>query len=102
MSDDHGPERLHAIVRGHVQGVGFRWFVVRVAAGLGLDGWVMNRADRAVELVAEGDPAQLDDLLAAIREGPPSSAVQGVDVTRTPAIGGLSGFRIRAGGHAGD
>ncbi|MEZ4596212.1 MAG: acylphosphatase [Chloroflexota bacterium] len=102
MSDDHAATRVRAIVRGHVQGVGFRWFVVRVATGLALHGWVMNRPDHAVELVAEGDPARVDDLLAAVREGPPSSIVQGVEVTRMPAAGDLAGFHIRSGGHPGD
>lgn len=95
-------ERLHVVVRGHVQGVGFRWFVVRAAAGLGLDGWVLNRTDRAVELVAEGPTERLDELLAMVREGPPGASVQAVEVTRSPASGGLDGFHIRSGGHPGD
>jgi acylphosphatase len=97
-----GAERLHAVVRGRVQGVGFRWFVVRAAADLGLEGWVMNRADRAVELVAEGPAERLDQLVARLRAGPPSSSVQAVEVTRSPATGGLGGFHIRSGGHSGD
>lgn len=97
-----GRERLHAVVRGHVQGVGFRWFVVRVAARFELDGWVMNRSDRAVELVAEGPTHALDELLAAVRQGPPSSVVHAVEVTRSPAVGGVAGFRIRSGAHPGD
>jgi acylphosphatase len=97
-----GTERVHAVVRGHVQGVGFRWYVVRAAAGLGLVGWVMNRADRAVELVAEGPSERLDELIAMIREGPPSSSVQEVSASRSPASGGLDGFHIRSGGHPGD
>ena len=94
--------RLHVIVRGRVQGVGFRWFVVRVASDLGLDGWVMNRADRAVELVAEGPSEGLDALLTAVRQGPSSSSVQTVEVTRSAALGGVDGFHIRGGGHPGD
>ena len=94
--------RLHVIVRGRVQGVGFRWFVVRAASDLGLDGWVMNRADRAVELVAEGPSEGLDALLAAVRQGPSSSSVQTVEVTRSAALGGVDGFHIRGGGHPGD
>lgn len=95
-------ERLQVVVRGHVQGVGFRWFVVRAAAGLGLDGWVLNRPDRAVELVAEGPPERLDELLAMVREGPPGSSVQAVEVVRASAAGGLDGFHIRSGAHPGD
>lgn len=97
-----GRERLHAVARGRVQGVGFRWYVVRAAAGLGLDGWVMNRADRAVELVAEGPGHLLDELLVAVRQGPPASSVEGVEASRSPATGGLTGFHIRSGSHSGD
>jgi acylphosphatase len=95
-------ERLHVVVRGHVQGVGFRWFVVHVAGSLGLEGWVRNRSDRSVELVAEGPSHRLDELLGALREGPPASAVDTLQVSRSPAIGGLGGFRIRSGDHPGD
>lgn len=102
MTGSEARERLHAIVRGDVQGVGFRWFVQRVAAGMGLDGWVMNRSDRAVELVAEGTPSQLDALLAAVRQGPPAAHVRSVEADRSPAVGGLDGFHIRSGGHPGD
>lgn len=102
MTDPAGRQRVHVIVRGDVQGVGFRWFVVRSAAGLGLDGWVMNRADRAVELIAEGTTNALEQLLAAVREGPPAGRVGSVEVSRSPAVGGLAGFRIRSGDHPGD
>ena len=95
-------ERLHAIVRGSVQGVGFRWYVQRVAGRLELDGWVANRSDRSVEVVAEGPGEAIDDLIAALRNGPPSSRVGAVEVQRGPAIGGLGAFEIRSGGHSGD
>jgi acylphosphatase len=95
-------ERVHAVVRGDVQGVGFRWFVVRTASGLELQGWVMNRADRAVEVVAEGPSDRLDQLLEALHEGPPASDVRSVEVARSPALGDLRGFVIRSGGHTGD
>src|SRR5439155_20058522 len=55
-------QRLEATVRGRVQGVGFRYFVVREAMELGLVGWVANAADGSVVLVAEGPPAALDAL----------------------------------------
>ena len=95
-------ERLHAIVRGSVQGVGFRWFVQRAASRLRLRGWVANRADRSVEVVAEGPPDALDQLLAALETGPPSSQVSGLEVDRGPALGGLGDFAIRSGSHPGD
>jgi acylphosphatase len=95
-------QRLHAIIRGTVQGVGYRWFVQRVAARLELEGWVANRADRSVEVVAEGPGEALDALLASLEDGPPSSSVRSVDAHRGPAVGGLGGFRIRSGSHPGD
>jgi len=95
-------ERLQAVVRGTVQGVGFRWFVQRTAARLELEGWVANRSDRSVEVVAEGPPEAIDELLLALRGGPPSSAVSTVEVRRGPALGGLTAFAIRSGSHPGD
>jgi acylphosphatase len=102
MSASGPRERLHAIVRGTVQGVGFRWFVQRAAARLELQGWVANRADRSVEVVAEGASNDIDALLAILREGSPSSHVSGVDVDRGAALGGLDAFTIRSGSHPGD
>ncbi|MCK9517757.1 MAG: acylphosphatase [Dehalococcoidia bacterium] len=64
------------IVRGRVQGVGFRYFTERLGRNLGLDGWVRNLPDgRSVEAVAAGDPATLDDFERGLREGPPGSFV---------------------------
>jgi acylphosphatase len=102
MSGRLAQQRLRAIVRGSVQGVGFRWFVQRTAARLELQGWVANRADRTVEVVAEGARPSLDGLLAALRDGPPSSAVDRVDAQWGPAVGGLGPFHIRSGSHSGD
>jgi len=102
MMADVPRERLHAVVRGTVQGVGFRWFVQRVAARMELQGWVANRSDRSVEVVAEGPPEAIDELLATLRQGPPSSRVGAVEVQRGPALGGLSAFAIRSGSHPGD
>ena len=94
--------RLVASVRGQVQGVGFRWFVQREAARLGLDGWVANQPNGSVEVVAEGSDAKLDQLVLQLWEGPPGSSVGGVDVRHEPARGNITGFTIRSGAHAGD
>jgi len=94
--------RLVATVRGQVQGVGFRWFVQREAARLGLDGWVANQPDGSVEVVAEGPDGQLDQLVLQLWEGPLGAAVGGVDVRHEPARGNITGFTIRSGAHAGD
>jgi acylphosphatase len=95
-------ERLVASVRGSVQGVGFRWFVEREAARLGLEGWVSNQADGSVEVVAEGDEDALRGLLLQLWEGPPGAAVRDVAIRHEPARGNLVGFTIRSGAHQGD
>jgi acylphosphatase len=61
---------LHATVIGTVQGVGFRWYVKGRALRFGLTGSAKNRPDGSVEVVAEGPPAALARLLAALPEGP--------------------------------
>lgn len=95
-------ERLDASVRGYVQGVGFRWFVVREAAQLGLVGWTSNEADGSVRVLAEGESAALDMLVARLREGPAAASVERVDVARAPATGEYTTFGIRPGAHSGD
>lgn len=71
--------RFHARVHGSVQGVGFRWFVVRKAEQLSLTGWVRNCADGAVEVLAEGAPEDLGRLLEALRRGPTAARVTRVE-----------------------
>jgi acylphosphatase len=94
--------RLVAVAHGHVQGVGFRWYVERQAAGLRLDGWVSNQADGSVEVVAEGSEDVLAQLVLALREGPSGSSVNAVDVRYEPGRGNVAGFSIRSGAHRGD
>jgi acylphosphatase len=65
----------HYSVEGRVQGVGFRWFVHREAAELGLRGWVRNTEDGRVELVAAGDDAQHSRLRAVLQKGSRGSRV---------------------------
>jgi acylphosphatase len=72
-------KRLHVVVRGRVQGVGFRWFARKTAERLGLAGWVKNLADGSVEVVAEGDQSALDAFRQALRSGPRGAAVDAVD-----------------------
>ncbi len=88
-------ERLHAIVEGYVQGVGFRQYALSRAQRLGLYGWVRNRWDRKVEVVAEGPRDRLEDLLRALREGPPASSVRNVSATWGQATGEFTEFNIR-------
>jgi acylphosphatase len=96
------PARLEATVRGRVQGVGFRYFVVRRALELDLVGWVANAPDGSVQCVAEGSPAALDALEATLRMGPLGAMVEAVDAVRMTGTGRLDRFRIRSGAHGGD
>ena len=70
----------HYIVKGRVQGVGFRWFVHREAAEIGLRGWVRNTDAGHVEVLAAGDEEQLLELHAALKEGSRGSRVDAVIV----------------------
>ena len=68
----------HYLVKGRVQGVGFRWFVHREAEPLGLRGWVRNTEEGHVEVVAAGDAAQLRSLAEALRRGSRGSRVDDI------------------------
>ena len=69
------------VVRGRVQGVGFRWFVLRQAEQLGIHGWAKNLDDGSVEVVADGTGEQLGKLETALRRGPSLARVDGVEKT---------------------
>ncbi len=96
-----GPERtrLHAIVEGTVQGVGFRYFVQQSAYYLHLTGWVRNRWDGSVEVLAEGERPALEKLLAALRRGPGGSDVEQVTPEWQPATGEFSSFQVKLTSH---
>jgi acylphosphatase len=102
MPDAGVRRRLDATVTGRVQGVGFRWFVVREATQLGLEGWVANTPNGAVRCVAEGPEDRLAALLERLREGPPAAIVDNVSEAFMPATGTLGAFSVRSGGHSGD
>lgn len=73
------------IVRGRVQGVGFRWFVWREAERLGLGGFVRNLRDGSVEVVSQGPGAALDQLEGLLRRGPSGAQVDAVESRDVPA-----------------
>lgn len=88
--------RLHAVVRGYVQGVGFRMFVQRQAQRLNLTGYVCNQWDgSSVEVVAEGEQIALDQLLVQLQRGPRAARVEHVETTWEPATGEFRFFNIR-------
>ena len=82
------------LVQGRVQGVGYRYFVLRQATHLGVSGFARNRADGGVEVVAEGSETALADLEVRLREGPAFSEVSGVEREAVDPRGD-SGFHIR-------
>jgi len=70
---------LHLVVRGSVQGVGFRYFTRLTAQRCGVAGWVRNRDDGSVEIAASGDEASLQGFLTIIQRGPPGSHIAGLE-----------------------
>jgi len=87
-------EAKRYIVRGRVQGVGFRWFVEREAHILGIAGWVRNNHDGSVEVLAQGTRDQLLGLHSRLREGPRAARVDAVEVAEANPTAALSSFRI--------
>jgi len=91
---DSGTTRIHVVVRGRVQGVGFRWFVRELARGLDLAGWVKNRGDGGVEVVAEGSEVSVGLLMQRLREGPPGADVREVRHLEVEPVDSFRPFAI--------
>jgi acylphosphatase len=94
------PERtsVHArrfLVRGRVQGVGFRWFVEREAHILQITGWVRNNHDGSVEVLAMGTPEQLAGLRSRLQEGPRAARIDNVEESEAEPVARLSSFQVR-------
>jgi len=92
--------RVHIIVEGLVQGVGFRWFVARRAQALGVRGFVRNLYDGNVEIEAEGDRSLLEELIGEVKVGPRSAHVTNMrleweDLRERDTSGRYTGFEIR-------
>jgi acylphosphatase len=86
--------RLHAIVKGQVQGVSFRFYTAQTARALGLQGWVRNLAGGDVEVLAEGEEAALTKLLDFLHTGPSLARVNQVIVNWHTATGEFRRFEI--------
>jgi acylphosphatase len=93
-SSENAAQARRFVVRGRVQGVGFRWFVEREAHILGIAGWVRNNTDGTVEMLAQGTPEQLTALRARLREGPRAARVDDVEEFEAQARGQMTTFRI--------
>jgi acylphosphatase len=81
------------LIRGRVQGVGFREYMRQEAESLGLTGWVRNRADGCVEALVQGAPEAVEALAAWAHRGPPSARVDAVEASA--AEGDYSTFEVR-------
>ncbi len=88
-----GTQRVTALVKGRVQGVGFRAFVRRQALDLGLRGYAENLADGRVEVVAEGPQSELEHLLVKLRNGPSHAEVDDIEAVWADG-GSLRGFHV--------
>ena len=87
-------ETRRYVVSGRVQGVGFRWFEEREARVLGLSGWVRNRNDGSVEVLACGTREQLGALYSKLKEGPRAARVDDIAVEDAAPLKNLHTFRI--------
>lgn len=85
--------RVHVVVHGRVQAVGFRFGARVEAQRLGVSGWVRNRSDGAVEAEVEGEAAAVERMLAWLDEGPPGADVTALTTTDVEPTG-ESGFRV--------
>lgn len=83
------------LVRGRVQGVGFRWFVEREAHILQIAGWVRNNPDGSVEVLAMGRHKQLAGLRSRLQEGPRAARVDDVEECEAEPVDGLDSFQVR-------
>lgn len=89
--------RVHVVVTGEVQGVGYRYTMRVIAADAGVAGWVRNRYDGSVEAEVEGTDDQVDEVLAWMARGPRWARVREARVTDLTPTGG-SGFEVRRDG----
>jgi acylphosphatase len=87
--------RLQATVHGRVQGVSFRFYTRRRATELGLTGHVRNAWDGSVEVVAEGERTDLEQILAFLRVGPPAAIVTQVDAQWVAPTNTFDRFEVR-------
>jgi acylphosphatase len=86
---------LRVIIKGYVQGVGFRYWAYRHATSLGIKGYVRNRPDGSVEVLASGDQEAVDHFLSLLRRGPSSALVEELEIDEVPGMVKEDVFRIK-------
>jgi len=87
--------RIHLIIHGRVQGIFFRGSALERARELALTGWVRNRLDGSVEVLAEGDAPALAQMQAWCEKGPRGAVVRNIDTIDEPATGEFNSFGVR-------
>ena len=87
-------KRFRAKIFGIVQGVGFRWFVMREAEKRGIVGYVRNMYDGTVEVDAQGEPEDIEEFIIALRKGPPMGAVSKMEMEWLAPADDSSAFRV--------
>jgi len=88
-------KKTHLFISGYVQGVGFRWYVQRLAQGMNLCGFVKNLRDGRVEVVAEGNENSLEEFLKGLKEGSFEDGIEEIKKTEEKYAGECSDFRIK-------
>lgn len=86
--------KAHLIIKGRVQGVGYRYFVQDLAIGLNLKGWVRNLSNGDVEALFEGQKVDIEKAIEQCRQGPPLSRVIDIQVNWSDKEEGFTDFRI--------
>ncbi len=86
---------VHIVVQGYVQGVGFRYYVLRQAQRLGLNGWVRNLYNGNVEIEAEGERSLLEELIKEVKVGPRSASVKDLTIVWQDFTSAYHEFEIR-------
>lgn len=87
--------RVHVLIQGRVQGVGFRFSTSHQAQNRGLTGWVRNCSDGSVEAEFQGAPEVVEDMIAWCRRGPSTASVTSVNIESQDDVTGEEGFRVR-------
>lgn len=85
----------HIVVSGRVQGVGFRYYTVRVADCYGITGWVRNNYDGTVEILAQGPENMMKDFILKIKNGPITSEVTSINIDKRSIVRKYTSFEIK-------